>query len=59
MEQLLERRVPRSFSIKQSLLADLERQVPIGSRSRWMENVLDSALKEEETKTRKKKTRHS
>jgi len=57
MEQLLERRVPRSFSIKQSLLLDLERQVPIGARSRWLENVLDSALRE--TEARKNKTRHS
>jgi hypothetical protein len=57
MEQLLERRVPRSFSIKQSLLLDLERQVPIGARSRWIENVLDSALRE--TEARKNKTRHS
>ena len=57
MGQLLERRVPRSFSIKQSLLLDLERQVPIGARSRWMENVLDSALRE--TEARKNKTRHS
>ena len=57
MEQLPERRVPRSFSIKQSLLLDLERQVPIGARSRWMENVLDSALRE--TEARKNKTRHS
>ena len=57
MEQLPERRIPRSFSIKQSLLADLERQVPLGARSRWMENVLDSALRE--TEARKNKTRHS
>ena len=54
MEQL-QRRIPRSFSIKQSLLLDLEREVPIGARSRWIENVLDSAL----TEARKKKTRHS
>ena len=57
MGQLPERRIPRSFSIKQSLLLDLERQVPIGARSRWLENVLDSALRE--TEARKKKTRHS
>lgn len=42
--ELLQRRMSKSFSLRQDLLVRLENEVPDRSMSRWVEGVLMEAL---------------
>ena len=46
MMQKFQKRVPRNFTIRQDLLAQMDKQIPSGSRSRWVEKLMmDDGLK--------------
>jgi hypothetical protein len=59
--ELLQRRMSKSFSLRQDLLVRLENEVPDRSMSRWVEGVLLSALDRQNKKnpgSRNEKTQH-
>ena len=43
---MLREQVPRNFTIRQDLLAQMDKQIPTGSRSRWVEKLMMNELKE-------------
>ncbi|MDA0288068.1 MAG: hypothetical protein O2885_07495 [Proteobacteria bacterium] len=52
--ELLQRRMPKCFSLRQDLLVRLETEVADRSKSRWVETQLLNALDRQDKKT----TRH-
>ena len=46
MMQKFQKRVPRNFTIRQDLLAQMDKQIPSRSRSRWVEKLMMDELKE-------------
>jgi hypothetical protein len=59
--ELLQRRMPKCFSLRQDLLVRLEKEVPGKSTSRWVETQLLLALDQQNNQqpgTRNEKTQH-
>ena len=46
MMQKFQKRVPRNFTIRHDLLAQMDKQIPSESRSRWVEKLMMDELKE-------------
>ena len=59
--ELLQRRMPKCFSLRQDLLVRLETEVADRSKSRWVETQLLNALDQQNNQqpgTRNEKTQH-
>ncbi|MEK9762606.1 MAG: hypothetical protein VW729_07990 [Deltaproteobacteria bacterium] len=59
--ELLQRRMPKCFSLRQDLLIRLETEVADRSKSRWVETQLLNALDRQDNQqpgTRNEKTQH-
>jgi len=59
--ELLQRRMPKCFSLRQDLLVRLETEVADRSKSRWVETQLLNALDQQDNQqpgTRNEKTQH-
>ncbi len=59
--ELLQRRMPKCFSLRQDLLVRLETEVADRSKSRWVETQLLNALDRQDNQqpgTRNEKTQH-
>ena len=59
--ELLQRRMPKCFSLRQDLLIRLETEVADRSKSRWVETQLLNALDQQNSQqpgTRNEKTQH-
>jgi hypothetical protein len=59
--ELLQRRMPKCFSLRQDLLVRLETEVADRSKSRWVETQLLLALDQQNNQqpgTRNEKTQH-
>lgn len=59
--ELLQRRMPKCFSLRQDLLVRLETEVADRSKSRWVETQLLNALDRQDNRqpgTRNEKTQH-